>query len=185
MLSWFMIFILLFDKIMNQNWIEMVNNNIWIILNSGLFISIFFIVVGFIGVFILLNNNKNYSIIGFILLLLGLFWFGSIQYYETLIYPIAAKYSVDVFNQIGMNMKNNLLMIAFLLSGIPWFLGFLIFGISMIKSKIFNKYIVILLIIGANFQLLGLLPVRTLGFVLMFISLLNIGIKLYRCNITE
>lgn len=43
MLSWFMIFILLFDKIMNQNWIEMVNNNIWIILNSGLFISIFFI----------------------------------------------------------------------------------------------------------------------------------------------
>ena len=141
----------------------------WTALNLIGLIAVIFLALGFPG-FYLKNFNKQRSL-GFISLLLactGLILYACIQYYETLIWPAAARVNPELVENGGVLLNGDPGIAAGLIgSGILLGAGYILFGISALRGRTYPRVPLWFLITGAPLFGMGVLfPLRTLGLVL-------------------
>lgn len=166
---WFSMPALLPIKDANENFKNLILNANWIPLNTLGLVSIFLLTLGF-PVFYLTSYDK-FNKLGFYSLLIvvtGLILFTCIQYYETIIWPAAAQINPKLVQLEGALVSgDNAVKIGLLISGIFLGLGYILFGVSALKTKEFSKTPIWFLIIGAPLFGNGIIfSIRTLGIVL-------------------
>lgn len=155
------------------NFQAMILDKDWIFVNTIGLISVIFLTLGFPGFYLKefeKFNKTGYT--GVILATVGLILFVCIQYYETLIWPAAAQINPELLKVKGALVSGNSHVVAGLLvSGVFFGLGYILFGISALRTKSFPKLPVWFLIVGAPVFGNGILfPVRTLGLILFSIG---------------
>ena len=80
-----------------------------------------------------------------------------------------------------LSPTNKLIFGAFLLSGIFWSLGYIILGITTIRSGHFAKWAGVLFTVGAVLFGFGMvIPIRTIGVLLFSIGMIRIGNQLWK-----
>jgi hypothetical protein len=155
-----------------NNFQEMILDNDWIFVNLIGLVAALLILLGFPGFYF--SRQEKFSIPGFTGLLLattGLVLFTCIQYYETIIWPAAAGVNPELVRTSGELVSGNSGVVAGLLvSGILLGAGYILFGISALRTGAFSKVPVWLLMIGAPvFGNAIIFPLRTAG-LLMFVA---------------
>ena len=152
-----------------NNFQAMILDKDWVFINLIGLVSVILIALGFPGFYLKEFDKLNKSgFIGVILASTGLILFACIQYYETLIWPAAAEIDPELLDIKGALVSGNSHVAAGLLvSGAFLGLGYILFGISALRSKSFPKLPVWFLIVGAPVFGNGILfPIRTLGLIL-------------------
>lgn len=182
LVGWCSIGIFLWQELSSQDFTGLVLHPAWIPVNIAILISTFFILFGLVGIYLKqAEETGTWGLIGFILCFVGLVWYASIQYYETLLWPVIAAHAPTLFPAVGFSPTNKFLSGAFLLSGVFWGLGYIVFGITTTRSGLFPKWASIVFAIGAVVFGLGMVPViRTLGILLFAIGMMRLGIVLSR-----
>lgn len=152
-----------------ENFKNLILNANWIPINILGLVSVFLLTLGF-PVFYLTSYDK-FNKLGFyslLIVLTGLILFSCIQYYETIIWPAAAQINPDLVQLKGALVSgDNAVKIGLLISGIFLGLGYILFGVSALKTKEFSNTSLWLLIIGAPLFGNGIVfSIRTFGIVL-------------------
>ncbi len=180
--SWFSIGIFMRDEIMSMDFMGMVLNTAWIPVNIMFLIATVMLLPGIIGWYFVLPEKKGaLSLAAFLLTVLAVVWFSSIQYYETFFWPVIAAESPDLFKAVGFSPSNKLVFVPFILSGIPWAFGYVLTGIITYRSKLITKTAAIIYTLGALLFGVGMaFPVRTVGVLLFCFGLIKIGFVLKR-----
>jgi hypothetical protein len=157
----------------------------WIYINMiGLFATLL-VTLGFPGFYLAKYKNLNRpGFTGLVLASAGLILFTGIQYYETLLWPAAAQADSELLKVEGELVSGNAGLVAgLLISGLVLGLGYILFGISALRSGVFPKIPVWFLIVGAPVFGNGiLLPVRTFGLLLFCSGIIWLAILLLKEN---
>lgn len=117
--------------------------------------------------------------IGFVMAFIGSVLFSSVQFDEALLWRIFAKEAPVLLDLAGPMFKNPGFSTIYLLMGILYILGFVLFGIATIRGGVFPRVAALLLIIGVPLFASGVfLPqfLRTIGAVLAGVSLIWMGL---------
>lgn len=173
LLWWIMmpLFLPIGDAIENFN--NLILDSNWISINIIGLISMLFLTLGFPGFF--LKNYQKFNKIGFVGLILastGLILYTCIQYYETLLWPVAAQVNPDLVQVKGVLVSGDIRVVSGLIfSGAFLGVGYILFGISTLQTKSYPKIPVWSLMIGAPVFGNGIaFPVRTVGLILFCIG---------------
>jgi hypothetical protein len=177
---WFGIFVFIGDHVMKADFVAVVQDPAWIPLNLIGIGAVFLLVIGVFGIYLVqADKGGKVGLIGFILAAVSLIWFGAIQYYETLFWPVIAANSSDLFNMLGIAPTNKLMFVMFMLSGILLLPGFIMLGIGCYRSGRFPKWSVILFAAGMILFGLGGAPLlRTIGIIPLIVGLITFGAKM-------
>jgi hypothetical protein len=164
-----------------ENFTAVVQHPAWIPINLVGLIASFMVAIGLTGIFIkILPETKWIGIIGYILVMIGVIWFGAIQYYETVLWPLIADYPV-LFAQVGFLTENTFTFIMFILSGVVIFAGFILFGIELIRSKKFGITAVLFFALGWIIFGIGMsILIRSIGMVALLIGTVLISLKMVK-----
>lgn len=166
---WFMMPLLLPTGDASHNFENLVLDPDWIGVNMLGFISIILLILGFPGYY--LKQFEKYHTLGFtgiVTSITGLILYACIQYYETIIWPAAARVNPDLLQVKGALVSGDPVVVSGLLvSGVILGLGYILFGIASIKARSFPKVPVWLLMIGVPlFGNAVVFPARTVGLLL-------------------
>jgi len=141
----------------------------WTPVNLVGLIATLLVTLGFPG-FYLAKHEKlgRAGFPGLVLAATGLILFTSIQYYETLLWPAAARVNPDLLQVQGALVSGDTGVLAGLLvSGILLGIGYILFGIAALKARAFPRLPNWFLLVGAPVFGNGIVfPVRTLGLIL-------------------
>ena len=175
MIWWVMFPVLLPIADASQNFQEMILHSNWTVINLVGLLSAIMLCLGLPGIFLSQHLHfKMYGYLGLLLACTGLILFTAIQYYETLIWPAAAKVNAELLQSDGA-----------LVSGIVLGSGYVLFGISALKTRLFRKIAIWMLMIGATVFGNGIVfPVRTLGLILFVSGTIWLSVKI-RKNLTH
>jgi hypothetical protein len=170
---WFLMPTLLPISDSAENFKNLILDDNWIAVNMIGLISTLLLTLGFPGFY--LKNHKKFNGLGFpglIISSVGLILFTCIQYYETLLWPAAAKVNPELIQVGGALVSGNTGVVAGLLvSGVFLGIGYILFGISALQTKLYPKTPIWFLIIGAPVFGNGIVfPVRTVGLILFCIG---------------
>lgn len=157
----------------------------WIFINMIGLIATLLVTLGFPGFYLAAFKDLNrLGFTGLVLASTGLILFTGIQYYETLLWPAAAQVDSELLKVEGELVSGNPgVFTGLLISGLLLALGFILFGISALRSGYFPRIPVWFLIIGAPVFGNGvLLPVRTLGLLLFCTGFIWLAILLLKKN---
>jgi hypothetical protein len=160
---------------------EMVLDPAWIPVNLVGLISVILITLGFPSFWLKYHEKlKGPGTAGLVISSAGLVLFTAIQYYETLIWPAAAGVAPDLVGADGELVSGNPAVVAGLLaSGILLGTGYILFGVSLLKARVFPKLPVWFLLIGAPvFGNAILFPLRTIGLVLFCTGTIWLSLKI-------
>lgn len=141
----------------------------WLWINLIGLVSTLVLTLGFPG-FYLINferyNNTGY--LGLLTATIGLILFTSIQYYETILWPAAAKINPELVQVEGALVSGDTGVAAGLIvSGTFLGIGYILFGVSALQARLYPKTPLWLLIIGAPVFGNGIaFPIRTVGLIL-------------------
>jgi len=165
----------------SDNFQNLILNNNWIPINTLGLISTLLVTLGFPGFY--LKNHEKFNQVGFwglIISMIGLILFTSIQYYETLIWPAAAKINPELLQIKGALVSGDLGVVAGLISsGALLGIGYILFCISALQTKSYPKIPLWLLIIGAPVFGNGIaFPIRTIGLLLFCIGTIWLAVSL-------
>lgn len=152
-----------------DNFQNMILDNNWIAMNLIGLISALLLCMGFPGFYLRYHQKLNVSgFIGLILACTGLILFICIQYYETIIWPAAARIYPELVQTRGALVSGNSTVVAGLIvSGVILGAGYILFCISALRKKVFPKIPVWFLLVGAPVFGNGIVfPVRTIGLLL-------------------
>ena len=157
----------------SDNFQNLILNNNWIPINTLGLISTLLVTLGFPGFY--LKNHEKFNQVGFwglIISMIGLILFTSIQYYETLIWPAAAKINPELLQVKGALVSGDLKVVSGLIfSGAFLGIGYILFGISALKTNSFPTIPLWLIIFGAPIFGIGItFPIRTIGLILFCIG---------------
>lgn len=144
-----------------------------------IFISMLILIPVLFGLYASLPRRGAFETLALVLMLTAAVWFTSIQYYETFILPFLVDRSPALFEAILM-MKDPLIALSFMVSGLPWLAGVVLFGIALMKSRLYNRVFVAVWILGGLLQLVGILPVRTVGLVGVSAALFHFGLVMLK-----
>ena len=166
---WFLMPVLLPVNDAADNFQNLILDNDWVLINIVGLISTLLLALGFPGFY--LKNHDKFSKMGFAGLIIasaGLILFTSIQYYETLLWPAAAQVNPELLQVKGALVSGDFGVAAgLLISGAFLGIGYILFGISALRTKSYPEIPLWLIIIGAPVFGNGILfPVRTLGLIL-------------------
>lgn len=163
-----------------NNFQQLILDRDWIFVNLIGLVATVMLTVGFPGFY--LAKHEALGRLGFIGLIIastGLILFTGIQYYETLLWPAAARVHPELVQVQGELVSGNSGVLAGLLvSGIFLGLGYILFGISVLKARAFKKFPAWFLLVGAPVFGNGIvLPVRTLGLLLFCTGTISLAIQ--------
>lgn len=166
---WFLMPLLLPVAEASTQFQNMILDRDWIPVNIAGLISTILITLGFPGFSLCHRENPDrIGSAGLIITSTGLILFACVQYYETLIWPAAAAIHPDLLQVKGALVSGNQGVTAGLLfSGIALGCGYILFGISALRTRRLPKIPVWFLISGAPVFANGIVfPVRTIGLLL-------------------
>ena len=175
---WFLMPVFLPIADSSENFNNLILDNNWVQINLVGLISTIFLTLGFAGFYLKHYEKFNkLGFIGLIITLVGLVLFTSIQYYETLLWPAAARINPELLQVKGALVNGDPGVVAGLItSGAFLGIGYIIFGISALQTKEYPKIPVWFLIIGAPIFGNGIVfPIRTLGLLLFCIGTIWLG----------
>lgn len=166
---------------------QLVQSPSWIPINIIGLVASLLLVMGLMR--ILFGNESSLGIfgfLGFIICILGVVLFTSLQFDETFVWPLLATYADSLLEIEGPMFTNPGFLAAYIIMGILFALGFIFIAVQSLRRNIFPKIPSILMIIGAPIFGGGLyvpLMVRTIGLILLGISFIWVGFfKLKRLN---
>ena len=170
---WFLMPIFLPIADSSENFKNLILDNNWVQVNIVGLISTLLLTLGFPGFY--LKNHEKFSKLGFyglIIASIGLILFTSIQYYETLLWPAAAKINPELLQIKGALVSGDIGVVAGLIfSGAFLGIGYILFGISALQTNSYPKIPLWFLIIGAPVFGNGIaFPIRTIGLLLFCIG---------------
>lgn len=156
-----------------NNFKNLILDNDWVQINIVGLVSTLLVTLGFPGFY--LKNYEKFNKVGFyglIIALTGLILYTSIQYYETLLWPAAAKINPELLQVKGALVSGDLgVVIGLISSGAFLGIGYILFGISALKTDSFPKIPLWFIIFGAPIFGIGIaFPIRTIGLILFCIG---------------
>lgn len=182
LLIWWLLFpVLLPISHASDNFQNLILDPDWTALNLVGLVSSLLLSLGLTGLF--LPFNKQFSLTGFIGLLMacaGLIMFTAIQYYETLIWPVAAELHPEMVQAQGILVSGHSLVLSGLIvSGLVLGAGYILFGVAALRTKNYPSMLIWFLMLGAVVFGNGILfPVRTVGLILFTVGTFWISVKL-------
>lgn len=141
----------------------------WVGVNLIGLIACFLLTIGFPSIYLVFRKEfKFYGFIGMLMASAGLIQFTAIQYYETFIWPAAAAVNPELLETSGPLVSGDpALFISLMVSGALLGIGYLLFGISAIKTGKYKQAALWLFMIGAIVFGNGIaFPIRTVGLIL-------------------
>ena len=125
------------------------------------------------------QESGRLGLIGFVMAFIGSVLFSSVQFDEALLWRIFAKEAPALLDPAGPMFRNPGFSMIYLVMGILYILGFVLFGIATIRGGVFPRVAAILLIFGVPLFASGVfLPqfLRTIGAILAGVSLVWMGL---------
>jgi hypothetical protein len=158
---------------------QLVQTPTWIPINIiGLIASLLLVM----GLMRILFEDKSilgiFGFLGFIICILGVVLFASLQFDETFIWPLLATHADSLLEIEGPMFTSPGFLAAYIIMGILFAVGFIFIAIQSLRRNIFPKIPSIFMIIGAPIYGAGLyvpLMVRTIGLILLVISFIWVG----------
>lgn len=179
---WYLYAILLPYQKLDTTLSILVTNKNWTFVNilgvSGSVIGL----LGLVGIFIKGGGVfDTQGVIGFVLTFVGTVLLTGALLWDTVIWPILVSHDASILDFQGPIYTSKTFVPFFVVSGIIYSAGYIIFGISMATSGIFPYWASIMLTVGAPLfglgSMLGKLQVypRSIGITLLGIGLIWIG----------
>ena len=177
---WFLMPVFLPVADATENFKNLILDNNWIPINLIGLISTLLLTLGFPGFY--LKHNEKFNKLGFhsvFIASIGLILFTSIQYYETLLWPAAAKINPDLVQVSGALVSGDYGVVSGLIcSGLFLGIGYVLFGFTALQTKAYPKTPLWFLIIGAPLFGIGVaFAVRTIGLILLCSGTIWLAIK--------
>ncbi len=184
LLFWFLYAILLPINEVPTNYHLLILDPEWLIVNSLGVIGFVLALVGILGIFFKQSDDITMlGMVGFLITFVGQVLYNAGIYYETFIWPVLAESDPNLINlSNGPIYTNPVFFIMLMLAGSIYVIGFLIFGYSTYKTDSFNKWAILLLVIGVVMFIPGFFPyiVRTLGIIVYAGGLIWVGYMLIK-----
>ena len=155
---------------------QLVQSSTWIPINIIGLIAALFLVIGLMR--ILFEEESSLGLLGVIISIFGVVLFTAVQFEETFVWPLLARYSDNLLEINGPMFTNLSWLSIYIIMGVLFALGFIIIAIHSLRRNIFPKTPSILMIIGAPIFGSGIyLPImiRTIGLIFLSISIIWIG----------
>ncbi|MHA1992383.1 MAG: hypothetical protein ACW98A_15540 [Candidatus Hodarchaeales archaeon] len=184
LLFWFLYAILLPINEVSTNYHLLVLDPDWLLVNGLGVIGFVLALVGILGIFFKQSNDlTELGMVGFLVTFVGQVLYNAGIYYETFIWPILAESDPTLINlSSGPIYTNPVFFTMLILAGSIYAIGFLIFGYSTYKADSFNKWAILLLVIGVVLFIPGFFPyaVRTVGIIAYAGGLIWVGYMLIK-----
>ena len=186
-LGWFAIPVVAWDAITSEDYIRMVLNPYWVAINTAILLAQFLLLIGVVGLYLAqASETGRWGLVGFVSLLVGMAAYASIQFFETYLWPVIARDAPVLFATVGIPMEDPVLRAVFLLSGLPWGIGFLLLGITTMRSAALPRWAGIAFLVGGLLFGLGIaIPLRSLGVLVLGASVVRLGFSLWQAGWQE
>ena len=123
------------------------------------------------------------GLLGFLLASIGSILFASLQFEETIAWPVFAVHAPVLLDVQGPLISNQAFSTIYLIMGLLYIVGFILFGIATMRAGVLTRWGALLLIISAPLFGAGLFVpvfVRTIGAVLYAVGFAWLGYTLWR-----
>ena len=123
------------------------------------------------------------GLLGFLLASIGSILFASLQFEETIAWPVFAVHAPALLDVQGPLISNQAFSTIYLIMGLLYIVGFILFGIATMRAGVLTRWGALLLIISAPLFGAGLFVpvfVRTIGAVLYAVGFAWLGYTLWR-----
>ncbi|MHA1985416.1 MAG: hypothetical protein ACW98D_02145 [Promethearchaeota archaeon] len=184
LLFWFLYAILLPINEVPANYHLLILDPEWLIVNGLGVIGFVLAFVGILGIFFKQSDDiTTLGMFGFLITFVGQVLYNAGIYYETFIWPVLAESDPNLVQlSTGPIYSNPVFFMMLMLAGSIYVIGFLIFGYSTYKTKSFNKWAILLLVLGVVMFIPGFFPyiVRTLGIIVYSGGLIWVGYMLFK-----
>jgi hypothetical protein len=158
---------------------QLVQSQGWIPINIIGLVASLLLVLGLMRILVEDSTNLGFlGFFGFIICILGVALFASLQFDETFVWPLLATYADSLLEIKGPMFTNPGFFAAYIIMGILFTLGFIFIAVQSLRRNIFPKIPSVLIIIGAPIFGGGLyipLIVRTIGLILLGVSFIWVG----------
>ncbi len=127
------------------------------------------------------EESGRLGFVGFVMAFIGAVLFSSVQFDEALLWRILAREAPALLDLTGPMFTSPGFSMIYLLMGVLYILGFVLFGIATIRGGVFPRAAAVLLIIGVPLFAGGFfLPqlLRTVGAVLAGVGLVWMGLSM-------
>jgi hypothetical protein len=164
-----------------ENFQNLVLDPQWITLNLIGLMAVIFLVLGFPGFYLKsFEKSRSPGFIGLIVTCSGLILYACIQYYETLLWPAAARVYPELLETGGILLSGDPGIVTGLIaSGVLLSAGYILFGISALRSRVYPRLAVWFLMFGAPLFGMGILfPLRTVGLILFCAGTIWLALEL-------
>ena len=137
--------------------------------------------IGMMGLYFPYTEKLGKSgLIGFILSCMGVMLYGCMQYDETFTWPILAVKAPALLEAGGL-LSDVAYLSIFILMGIVFALGFILYGIANWRAGVFPRWVVLFFTVGAVLFGIGMaIPIRTLGLLLWVLGWGRMGYLLWK-----
>ena len=158
---------------------QLVQSPSWIPINIIGLIASLLLVMGLMR--LLFEDESRLGVLGFlgfILCILGVVLFASLQFDETFVWPLLATHADSLLEIEGPMFTSPGFLAAYIIMGILFAVGFIFISVQSLRRNIFPKIPSIFMIIGAPIYGAGLyvpLMARTVGLILLGVSFIWVG----------
>lgn len=164
---------------------EMVGNSNWTMINLLGSLHVLLLTLAIVGLYVqVLKQAGRLGLIGFLLAFFGSILFAWIQIEEMLLWPLLASHAPVLVDMEGPMFADTAFIATYLLMGLFFIPGILIFGIALYRSGKLPRWGSLLFAIGgAMFGIGGLyIPFRTIGAVVFCAGLVWLGLGQWKHN---
>jgi len=184
LLFWFLYAILLPINEVPANYHLLILDPEWLIVNGLGVIGFILAFVGILGIFFKQSDKlTELGMVGFLITFVGQILYNAGIYYETFIWPVLAESDTNLVQlSTGPIYSNPVFFMMLMLAGSIYVIGWLIFGYSTYKTDSFNKWAILLLVLGVVMFIPGFFPyaVRTIGIIVYAGGLIWVGYLLIK-----
>lgn len=156
----------------------------WFILNLSAFLLTVLIPISLLGIYAKqVGKIGKLGLVGFLMTYVGGMLYAGIQFEETFTWPILARHAPELININGPMFSDPAFSFAYMFMALLFIPGFIMFGIASIRTRIFPKWAVLLLIVGSPCAFGGFMVpqiLRTIGSSLATAGFIRLGLTLFR-----
>jgi hypothetical protein len=165
---------------MNQAYLNWVMDGDWLWINIIGYFGAVLGLLAFTSIMVYQNNIKPINVFAFICVILGSVLLSGLLFFETFILKGIAKVSPNLIDQSSGFYQEFSFRAANLLAGISFSVGFIIWGVLALRSGLFKKWKIVLLIIGSPLFSLVIMPgnFRLVGVLFYSIAFIGMGYEM-------